>query len=517
EGNTALRQDLLVEGNTHILQNLTVDGEGNIGSDLTIQGITFTDGGLVSAGPVNFEGSLNVGGRTKLNDFLSVEHNAPDGTYLAEFVNTNTGDGDGINIKLGKNRTIYTAPTIPNPLSTDQIQDIKNLIGCEFTGSKVTLLGEIVFEGLQADVEMIAGLAVGTFNMFTGFLNQKIGLPLDFPDIPILGATTVFPGVHIDIAVLEYDLDAIVIGPLDIDGFNLIPQIPDLSLEFLGIDAIPINSLDFWGIPDLCLNDTPGSNPLNNENEFITFSDASDTKMGSIRAVSLTDWSNNYLTPSYLFKLHGAITSAVDKKHARYHFKGELTKALEDYKMIGVEYSSGNGDYAEWLERVETEESISAGDIVGVIGGKITRDVTNAEQVMVVSHSPIVLGNVPPAEENYKGNNIAFMGQVPVKVMGPVSTGDYIVASSDIPGYGIAKNQEEMTIDDFKNAVGRSWDNMDSDGPKLVNTVVGIHNGDYSKLLKKMNDKMNETDARFDSLESKVEVLSKIITEGSTF
>ena len=518
-GFSTLNEGLQVNGHATIEKSFTVVNMSptSLTGNLTVDGEALFNGGITAAGNLDVQGDLTVDGETRMNNKLHVEKNVADGGFVASFTNTNNGNGDGINIKLGKNRTIYTPPSIPNPLSASQVQDIKNLIRCDYSGSKVTLLGNIVIEGLQADVEMIASLAVGTFNMFTGFLNGKLGLPLDFPDIPILGKTTVFPGVHIDITVLEYDLNAIEIGPLDIDGFNLIPVIPPLSLGFLGIDAIPITDLSFWGVPNLCFNDTPGSNPLNNENEFIRFSDDSNHKMGSIRAVSLTDWSNNYLTPSYLFKLHGAITSAVDKKHGRYHFKGELTKALEDYKNIGVEYSSGNGDYAEWLERVEKEEMISAGDIVGVIGGKITRDVTNAEQVMVVSHSPIVLGNVPPAGENYKGNNIAFMGQVPVKVMGPVKTGDYIVASADIPGYGIAKSQEEMTIEDFKNAVGRSWDNMDTVGPKLVNTVVGIHNGDYSKVLEKMNEKQNENEARFDTLESKVELLSKIVTEGSTF
>ena len=30
---------------------------------------------------------------------------------------------------------------------------------------------------------------------------------------------------------------------------------------------------------------------------------------------------------------------------------------------------------------------------------------------------------------NTLGNKVAFMGQIPVKVMGPVETGDYIVGS----------------------------------------------------------------------------------------
>ena len=99
---------------------------------------------------------------------------------------------------------------------------------------------------------------------------------------------------------------------------------------------------------------------------------------------------------------------------------------------VGVAYESGSGDYAEWLERLDPKENISAGDIIAVIGGQITKDLTNAQQVMAVSHRPIVLGNIPAEGKNYLGNNIAFMGQIPVKIMGPVKTGDYIVGKGDL-------------------------------------------------------------------------------------
>ena len=162
-----------------------------------------------------------------------------------------------------------------------------------------------------------------------------------------------------------------------------------------------------------------------------------------------------------------------------------MSYALISYKDIGVVYSSGNGDYAEWLERVYANENISTGDIVGVIGGKITKDLTNAEQVMAVSHQPILLGNIPAEGKNYLGNNIAFMGQIPVKIMGPVNTGDYIVGKGDIKGFGVAISPQNMTLEDFKHAVGRSWEANSNNGPKMVNTVVGIHNGDYLKILQK--------------------------------
>ena len=86
-------------------------------------------------------------------------------------------------------------------------------------------------------------------------------------------------------------------------------------------------------------------------------------------------------------------------------------------------------------------------------------------------------------------------------------SGDYIVGFQSTPGYGVAKHPNEMTIEDFKQAVGRSWDSDMSNGPKLVNTVVGVHNGDYFKILKKFENKLSDSENRLKNLENKVDQL----------
>jgi len=169
-----------------------------------------------------------------------------------------------------------------------------------------------------------------------------------------------------------------------------------------------------------------------------------------------------------------------------------------------VEYSSGNGDYAEWLERLDPAEPITTGDIVAVKGGKITKDLEGAEQIMAVSHRPIVLGNMPEKSKIHLGNNVAFMGQIPVKVMGPVRAGDYIVAKSAVPGYGVAISPKNMTAADFRLAVGRSWETRETDGPKMVNTVVGVHNHDFLRIVENMQKKIEQNDQRLKAIEEKL-------------
>jgi hypothetical protein len=91
------------------------------------------------------------------------------------------------------------------------------------------------------------------------------------------------------------------IGPYSLPKFTLFPKIPSITLDKLGINEIHIEDPDFWGIPNICLDDN-GASVLNNENEFITFTDNADNKMGSVRAVSVTDWAMDYLNPAFLFR-----------------------------------------------------------------------------------------------------------------------------------------------------------------------------------------------------------------------
>jgi hypothetical protein len=544
---------------TYLTGSLTVDKDVifksrvSIGAALSLRDSFFIlnmapallSGKLIVDKQTLLKDSLTVLGVSSLNNKLIVTKDVPDGDYLATFNNTNNGAGDGINIKLGKLKTVYAPPPFVDTLSTALKTKLKNLLNCEFPSvNKPQLLADILIDGELADLKFIGGLTVGLGNLLINEINTKIGLPFNIsapintnlglpwgiPSIPIWPGTELFGGLRLrttfDIKLDSYTIDFGSIPRLEIPKLDVpavpnlipalpnlsIPAIPNISLASLGIPAIPLNDLAFWGIPSLCLSDAPGSNPLNNENVYIRFSDKDNKKMGSIRAVSLSDWASNYLNPIWLNGLYGAWTSCItDKKHGRYHGLNELTKALKDYASIGVEYSSGNGDYAEWLERSSPEEYINPGDIVGVIGGKISKDLANAEQVMAVSKKPIVLGNLPPEGKVAYGNNVAFMGQIPVKVMGPIASGDYIIGNARTPGYGIAKHPNDMDVNDYKYAVGRSWETNENSSPVLVNTVIGVHNGDFIKILKGYEEKLQKaevkSDARFHALELKVEAM----------
>ncbi|MBI5773447.1 MAG: hypothetical protein HZA89_06860 [Verrucomicrobia bacterium] len=140
----------------------------------------------------------------------------------------------------------------------------------------------------------------------------------------------------------------------------------------------------------------------------------------------------------------------------------------------GVTYESGSGDYAEWLERLDHNEKMKWGEIVGVVGGKITKQTEGADQLLVISRKPIVLGNMPVPGKEKVSQKVAFMGQVPVKVTGFVAKGDYIVASGNNDGLGRPVKRESMTIEQLSKVVGVAWSEKNTVGTNYVRVAVGL-------------------------------------------
>ena len=286
-----------------------------------------------------------------------------------------------------------------------------------------------------------------------------------------------------------------------------IPKIPAFSIPEIPAFSIPaIPQIDCGGLPQIGapnIRTDDVANSLSNKNEYLKFVDKDDRTLGMIRAQSIGDFRNQYLSNDYLFHLVAKV-GGIDIAKGLLNIASELNTLAHVYNKLGVEYVSGNGDYAEWMQRTSFDELITAGDIVGVKGGKITKDLKGAEQIMAVSTQPIVSANMPNVEKVGSGNSIAFMGQIPVKIMGRVTTGDFIVAKGNIPGYGVAVTPSEMTTEDFRLIVGRAWETINVDGPKMVNTLVGVQNNEFLKIIEKYQQKVTDVEDRLNAIEKKL-------------
>ncbi|MFC1751878.1 hypothetical protein ACFL96_00580 [Thermoproteota archaeon] len=150
--------------------------------------------------------------------------------------------------------------------------------------------------------------------------------------------------------------------------------------------------------------------------------------------------------------------------------------AIEGDDEIGVQYASPEADYAEYLPKVNPEEMLGKGDVVGVYNGKITKRTAKAQQIMIMSAGPIIAGNWQGKETADHGC-VAFLGQVPVKVRGRVSAGDYLIPSNYNDGTAIAVSPEELKALDYvkvSQIVGRAWQSSEFIGVKLIKTIVGF-------------------------------------------
>ncbi len=140
----------------------------------------------------------------------------------------------------------------------------------------------------------------------------------------------------------------------------------------------------------------------------------------------------------------------------------------------GVVLDTSSSDMSEWMERIDHAQAMEPGDIVSVIGGKVTRDTRDAFQLQVVSTAPFVAGNAPSEAEKVQWERIAFIGQVPVRVHGRVEVGDYILPSGLNDGTGTARAAAEMDWNDYSLVVGRASEGSEETQIKKVRTVVGL-------------------------------------------
>ncbi|MCP4045648.1 MAG: hypothetical protein GY732_06615, partial [Gammaproteobacteria bacterium] len=152
----------------------------------------------------------------------------------------------------------------------------------------------------------------------------------------------------------------------------------------------------------------------------------------------------------------------------------DLAGRIENNNSGDVQYQSGGSDYAELLERLDHDEEIAAGDVVGVFGSKISKRTEGADWVMAISDQAIVLGNAiyDGTEENYE--IVSFIGQIPVFVSGKVSIGDYILASGGNDGTAIAVSPLDLEPEQGRLIVGRAWEAKETEEVARVNAVVGL-------------------------------------------
>jgi hypothetical protein len=186
--------------------------------------------------------------------------------------------------------------------------------------------------------------------------------------------------------------------------------------------------------------------------------------------------------------------------------------AIEGNSAGGVGYTSGGADFAEFVPRLDPDEDIHPAEIVGLFGEAVTQRTDGADRVLVVSSQPVVVGNDPGQSSEARADyeQVALIGQVPVKVQGSVRAGDYVVASGRGDGIGLAVSPEEIGVQQIDRVVGRALDSRDGTQVGRVTILVGLSEAEILETA------LRRRDARLDSLEARIAALEAAVGDAPT-
>jgi hypothetical protein len=365
----------------------------------------------------------------------------------------------------------------------DMVQALYNVY------STYVLSGDIYnpFNYFKCNLGFDTHFADGTFNSHfmdnafnSGFLNSVFTLPT----LPTFNSGS-FPTISFS------DFQFTVVTPdafpnINVDLGNILPSLSGGSLP----------SLTGGSVGSICFSCM--QNPLN---------------LSSITSpIDFTKFSSPITNITNPFSLNYGFIDSILSSIAAIPYKQKLidiisngpkmavVKAAAAYATAffsgGVTYESGSGDYAEWLERADHNENIGIGDVVGVTGGKISKNTDGANEYMVASWKPCVLGNMPEAGKEQFYNKVAFMGQVPIKLYGSVKKGDCIVPSGKNDGFAKAVPVEDITAADLDKVLGVSWQDDATVGVKIIKIAVGLKPHEMAKVMKDQAQEIDQLKAK---------------------
>ncbi|MEM7185561.1 MAG: hypothetical protein AAF466_02785 [Bacteroidota bacterium] len=519
EGLTTINNDLEVSGNTLVEGNATIEGDTNIGEDLTVEGTTNLNSELFvnNGSTTQLSGRLNVEGLTVVNDSLRVTQNVSFGGNLGVTGNVDI-DGDQTvlgDVVLDRSLTVRLPTTLNNDL---------------FVAGRTDLQGALAVNG---SARIVNALDVGgptvIDNDLTATGNGLIGGTLD-----VLGKATISDNLAVNgLTSLNDDLKvdggstSLLTGPVSIGGktdvsnsFNVLGAFPtDLSGSLHVVknavfdDDVLIDGMltvnNNLNLPGLTIS---GDGNVNGEHIALFENTSGGSADGIAIRINASDLSSNNHFVSFFGQgsyLAGRIESFSANADG-VNMPQNISNSTEIPQNQGIVYGSKGADYAEWLEKENPNDTFMVGEVVGIKGGKISRNTQNADHVLTISMAPIVLGNMPDEHRKAAFEKVGFMGQVPALVKGKVNKGDYIVASGNNDGMAVAIAPEKITLDQLKWVIGKAWSASDSDGNSLINVSVGLKSNEWVKILEQQDARMKALESKLDAMERLEKRLQKI-------
>ncbi|MGE4169209.1 MAG: hypothetical protein AB7F28_00630 [Candidatus Margulisiibacteriota bacterium] len=210
-----------------------------------------------------------------------------------------------------------------------------------------------------------------------------------------------------------------------------------------------------------------------------------DVREGNLMVIENTSAATNANSLAIVFSNTGVTTRSSDSNFITF-LSGTTSAALTQLGSVegnsdgGVQFTSPEADYAEYLPKVDATEAIQKAEVVGIFGGKISRKTDGADTLMVISSTPIIAGNKPPAGQESNYGLVAFLGQVAIKVKGIVQPGDYLIPSGLNDGIAIAISPRAVTSSTVDKILGRAMMAQSGQGVHEVKAMVGFPHGAIS-------------------------------------
>ncbi len=473
EGVTTLNDDLIVNADTLLEGSINVTEEASFESDLTVEGTTTLNDDLTVTGQTIFESDLNVEGNTVIANLVVKGGNDIGGgagaNHIALFENTNPSNGntaDGIAIRIQGNAS--------------------NKLG--FRNRFVTFYG---------NGDYVAG-RIESYDLLGGDLWESFPTPdfgnliniFDFSNVLVGGSlpSLAFHGGSLPTASFGRGS----LPSLDIDfpafsfDFNR-GSLPSLSF-YRG--ALPTTSFSTGSFPTL---------------DFDGFWNPTPATGAAADLGAMVSWGMRNGNPGYMPETPWGLALV------------PLVLAVKQVaRDQGVIYGSKGADYAEWLEKEDLTDSFMFGEVVGVKGGKISRNTTDADQVMSISLAPIVLGNMPDEDRKQDFEKVGFMGQVPVLTLGIVEVGDYIIASGYNDGYAKAISSKNLKLKDLKGIIGRAWTSSEGKKASIINVSVGLKTNEWVSIFEQHEERLKSIEIKLEKLQNLLNKIEKITPHLST-
>ncbi|GAA4955649.1 hypothetical protein GCM10023314_31750 [Algibacter agarivorans] len=480
DGDTFLNRELTVNGPTNLYSTLTVyeGNETNLSGDLTVDGATNLNSTLDvnNKSTTNLTGALNVGTASGTDDVdaptvLNGTLNVVGKTTVTDFEATGQSTFNELTantLEVITSSDLLGDTTMNGVVSIESDEQVKINVGLTAAGSGIDNHPVLIEGGTQGLAIRVSGGRNNNTNFITFFDTTRTEswgriegeLPSEFGNNA---------DYDFDQRSLDYD---IADGVLDVAFATY-----DLVASFAEIGIASTSSTGCVGFGACVTGPIPS---------WIVGSIAQSVAAGIQLATTIV-----------------AAGVSINNK-----------VVYDDNKITyqGVTYASGAGDYAEYLLREKASEHITYGDIVGVKGGKISKNTLDAEKIMVVSFKPIVLGAQPQYDNEHLYEKVAFMGQVPVKVIGKVNIGDYIIPCGLNNGMGIAINPASVSSKNINNILGVAWSEAEKrDHVDMVMVAVGLNINNTHLVVQSLENEVLKQASEINELRDKIsEIFEKL-------